>query len=146
MTRVFIIALLALVLLNACKDELSLEQQIIATILEMEELAEAGDRADFMKLVAKDFNGQLGILDKGEFRRFMIMQWNVHQRLHAQLFPISVRSLGEGMAAAEFKALITGGRGLIPDSGQLYSFETRWLQDGNDWLLASARWEPVRPE
>ena len=145
MTRKIAVPLLTLILLASCgDDEPSLEQQIIGTITEMEALAEAGERAPFMDMVAGDFQGQLGSLSKEEFRRLMIMQWNVHNRLHAQLFPIHVRDLGPGMAAADFKALITGGRGLIPDSGELYRFKTHWLQDGKDWLLVSAEWEPVR--
>jgi hypothetical protein len=136
--------LFVLILLVSCADEPTLEQQIIATITEMEALAEEGKRGAFMDMVATEFNGQLGILTRDEFRRFMIMQWNEHQRLHAQLFPIRVLTAGPGRATAEFNALITGGRGLIPDSGQLYAFRTTWLQDGKDWLLLGAQWEPVR--
>ena len=141
MNRRAIGVLMTLLLLAGCGDEMTVEQQIIAAILEMEELAEAGKRAEFMGKVAGEFNGQLGTLSKLEFQRFMIMQWNQHNRLHAQLFPIEVRELGPGMASAEFNALITGGRGLIPDSGQIYSIRTRWIEDDGEWLLVSADWE-----
>jgi len=146
MTRRIAGTVLALLLLSSCSDEPTLEQQIIGLITEMEQLMESGKRGAFMKKVAEDFSGQLGALTRDEFRRFMIMQWNQNQRLHAQLFPISVRKLGPGMAAANFKALITGGRGLIPERGQLYQFETTWLKNGDDWLLLSANWDPVRLE
>ena len=136
--------LLLVLLLAACGDEMTIEQQIIATIEEMEQRAEAGERAAFMEMVAGDFSGQLGSLTKFQFQRLMIMQWNQHNRLHAQLFPIFVRELGPGMAAADFNALITGGRGLLPESGELYSIETHWMLDGDDWLLVSAEWEPAR--
>ena len=144
MTRGIAGALLALLLLSSCSDDPTVEQQIIGVITEMEQLAEEGKRGAFMGRVAGDFNGQLGVLTRDEFRRFMIMQWNQNLRLHAQLFPIRVRELGPGMAAANFKALITGGRGLIPERGQVYQIKTTWLQDGDDWLLVSANWEPVR--
>ena len=144
MTRRIGGALLALLLLSACGDEPTVEQQIIGVITEMEQLAEEGKRGAFMSRVAGDFSGQLGVLTRDEFRRFMIMQWNQNLKLHAQLFPIRVRKLGRGMAAANFKALITGGRGLIPERGQLYQIETTWKKDGDDWLLVSAKWDPVR--
>lgn len=135
-----------LMLLSACGEEPTVEQQIIANILELERLAEAGERAAFMDLVADGFEGQLGSLSKEEFRRFMLMQWNEHNRLHAQLFPITVREMDSATAAAEFNALITGGRGLIPDSGELFNIRTLWLLQDGKWLMASADWEPVRPD
>jgi hypothetical protein len=145
--RRLLAGLLASSLLFSCGgDELTVEQQIIGAILEMERLAEAGERAAFMEMVAGEFDGQLGTLTRDEFHRFMLMQWNEHNRLHAQLFPISVRELGPGMAVAEFNALITGGRGLLPDSGELFSIRTRWVLEEGDWLLSSADWEPARIE
>ncbi len=144
MSRRLVGGLLALLLLSSCGDEPTVEQQIIGVITEMEQLMEAGKRGAFMEKVADDFSGQLGMLTRDEFRRFMIFQWNQNQRLHAQLFPIRVRKLGPGAATADFKALITGGRGFIPERGQLYQFETTWLKDGDDWLLLSANWDPVR--
>ena len=141
--KVFIVCLVASLQVS-CGEEPTLEQQIIGTINEMEELAEEGKRRPFMAMVAADFSGQSGIMTKDEFQRFMIMQWNVNQRLHFQLGPIHVYSAGPGMATAEFRGLITGGRGLIPDRGQFYEFHTSWLLDGDDWLLRSANWDPVR--
>ncbi len=144
MSRRVVGGLLALLVLSSCGDEPTVEQQIIGVITEMEQLMEAGKRGAFMEKVADDFSGQLGMLTRDEFRRFMIFQWNQNQRLHAQLFPIRVRKLGPGAAAADFRAFITGGRGFIPERGQLYQFETTWLKDGDDWLLLSANWDPVR--
>jgi hypothetical protein len=146
MIRLAIALILVLLMLSSCSDEMTVEQQIIATIQEMEKRAEAGERAGFMEMVAGEFSGQLGSLSKLEFQRLMIMQWNQHSRLHAQLFPIFVRELGPGMATADFNALITGGRGLLPESGELFSIHTQWIQEGSDWLLVSADWEPVRME
>ena len=143
MTRRFTLALLLALVLPSCGDEPTLEQQIIGTINEMEQLAEEGKRGAFIDKVAGEFSGKLGLLSKDEFNRFMIMQWNRNNKLHAQLFPIAVRSLGPGMAAADFNGLITGGRGLLPERGQLFHFETTWLEEDGEWLLATANWEPV---
>jgi hypothetical protein len=135
---------LFLAVLGACSEKLSLEQQIVLTINQMEVHAEAGERRPFMNRVNDEFVGQEGGLSKGEFQRFMIMQWNVNQRLRAQLGPISVSALGPDTASASFHGLITGGRGFLPDRGQFFQFETTWVQNGGDWLLASARWTPIQ--
>ena len=127
-----------------CGEEPTLEQQIIGVITEMEELAEAGERGAFMEYVDEAFAGQHGTLLRMEFERFMVLQWNQHQRLYAQLFPISVRAEGPDLASAQFKALITGGRGLLPDQGEFYQFDTTWRRMDGDWRLLSADWIPVR--
>jgi hypothetical protein len=138
--------LAAAFLLAACGDEPSVEQQIIGVITEMEALGEAGERRAFMKLVDDDFQGQQGRMARDDFQRFMVLQWNQNQKLHAQLFPIRVEPMDGDLAQARFRALITGGRGLIPERGELYQIETTWRKHGSDWLLLEANWVPVREE
>lgn len=136
--------LLASLWLGACGSGQTVEQQIIGAIKEMERYAEEGMRADFMAMVHADFLGQQGSLDRDSFKLYMIMQWNEHQRLHAQIFPVRVTELGDGQASARFGALITGGRGMLPDSGEIYEITTLWIRTGGDWLLLQADWEPAR--
>jgi hypothetical protein len=127
----------------ACSQPLTVEQQIIATIRLMEEKIEAGERRPFMAHVSEDFLGQGGRMTRDQVRALVIMQLNRHKRLQARLFPIRVVETGEMTASAGFRALVTGGPGWIPDSGQVYEFETRWRLDGDEWLLEAADWEPV---
>ena len=136
--------LLAALLVAACSDKLTVEQQIIATLRNMEYAAEEGRHLDFITHVADSFSGQQGSMDRREFHRFMIFQINQNRRLQAQFFPIFVREAGENLASAHFKLLVTGGAGLLPESGQLFEVETQWLRDGGDWLLAGAEWEAVQ--
>jgi hypothetical protein len=110
----------------------------------MEIRLENGERRPFISHVAEDFNGQNGQLNRQELQRLVIYQLNRHQRLHVQLFPISVNETSEETASAKFRALITGGPGWIPDQGQLYDFETLWRDEGGEWKLTSADWTPVR--
>ena len=128
---------------SACSPPLTVSQQVIAAIREMETHIENGERRPFISLVAEDFNGQNGQLNRQELQRLVIYQLNRHQRLHAQLFPISVVETSEETASAKFRALITGGPGWIPDQGQLYDFETLWRYEGGEWQLTSADWTPV---
>jgi hypothetical protein len=127
----------------SCSQPLTVEQQIIATIRQMEEKIEAGERRRFMTHISDDFLGQQGMMTREQVRALVIMQLNRHQRLQARLFPIRVTETGETTAAADFRALVTGGPKWIPESGQVYEFETRWRLDGDEWLLEAADWEPV---
>jgi hypothetical protein len=138
-----LIGALLIVSISACDPPLTVSQQVIATIREMETSMENGERRPFIKHVAEDFSGQNGQLNRMELQRLVIFQLNRHQRLNAQLFPISVTETGENRATASFRALITGGPGWIPDQGQLYDFETHWRYESDEWILASADWTPI---
>ena len=138
-----LVAVLLIAAFSACSPPLTVSQQIIAAIREMETRIENGERRPFMDHVAEDFSGQNGQLNRQELRGLVIYQLNRHQRLHAQLFPISVTETSEETASAEFRALITGGPGWIPDQGQLYDFETLWRYEGGEWKLTYAVWKPV---
>ena len=138
------ILLIPLLLLSGCREELSVEQQVIASIETMEAAAEDGRHLDFMGHVAAGFQAQYESMDRREFHRFMIFQMNENRRMHANFFPIHVRQTGEETASAEFRVLVTGGGGLIPDRGQLFDVKTDWLLDGGDWLLYKADWETAR--
>lgn len=142
--------LLSGLLLSGCSDDLSVEQHIIGNLEQMETAAEAGKHLDFMSFVADDFAGQYGSMDRREFHRFMIFQMNQNRRLYATFFPIHVREHetggenGGAGAFANFRILVTGGGGLLPERGQLFEVKTDWVVDGGDWLLLKADWEAVR--
>lgn len=139
--RLVLQAIPIVMLLVACGEGLSVEQKIIATLQTMEEKAEAGEHFQFMDHVSESFSAQQGSMDRREFRRFMILQIAQHRRLYATFFPIYVRELGEDTASAHFRLLLTGGGGLLPESGQLFEVETQWLLDGDDWMLDDANWK-----
>jgi hypothetical protein len=142
--RSFLSLALAVLILAACAEKLSVEQQIIATLRSMEYAAEEGQHLEFMTYIADSFGAQQGSLDRREFHRFMIFQINQHRRLQAQFFPIFVTETGKDTASARFKILVTGGAGLLPESGQLFEVYTSWIREDSDWLLSEADWEAVR--
>ncbi len=139
-----LIPTLAGLLLVTCSSDLSVEQQIIASLRSMEVAAESGQHFSFMEKVAEDFSAQRGAMDRKEFHRFMLFQLNKNRRLHAQFFPIHVEESGEDQAMARFRLLVTGGSGLLPERGQIYAVETLWRRAEDDWLLQTARWEPIQ--
>jgi hypothetical protein len=141
--RSVLTAIFLFLLMAGCQEERTLQQQIIAAINAMEEDAEAGRRGAFMDRVHESFTGQQGQLTRDEFQRFMVLQWNRNQRLHARLFPIQVTEDWDAQASARFKVLVTGGRGFLPERGQVFEVFTIWQLEKDDWLLLRADWEPV---
>ena len=136
-------ALVLLAALASCEQPLTVDQQIIATILEIENSIEAGERRAFLDHVSDDFSGQNGSMNRDQLRGYVVLQMNRYRRLKGQLFPIDVEDRGDGRAAAWFRALVTGGAGWIPENGQMFEFETHWRLDDGEWLLTAANWEPV---
>jgi hypothetical protein len=134
---------LLLAALAACDKPLTVEQRIIGTIRDMEATIEAGERRAFMKHIAEEFTGQHEAMTKDQVQALVLFQLNRHQRLQAQLFPIHVTESGENSASAVFRALVTGGPNWIPESGQVFDFDTRWLLVDNEWMLLSASWTPT---
>jgi hypothetical protein len=136
------LVILLLAGLASCSQPLTVEQRIIASIREMEAKIEAGERRSFMQHIAEDFTGQGGVLTRDQLHAMVIFQLNRHQRLQAQLFPIHVTETNGNTATATFRALVTGGPNWIPDSGQLFDFETHWRLVDDEWYLYAASWTP----
>ncbi len=118
--------LLAGLVLTACDKPLTVEQQVIHTIREMEAKIEGGERRAFMEHIGEGFTAQDGRMNRDQVRALVVFQLNRYERLQGQLFPISVLETGPETAEASFRALVTGGPNWIPDSGQVYDFETAW--------------------
>jgi len=138
--------ILLTLLFVACSPPLSVEQQIIANIRDMEANIEAGERRPFIEHVAADFSGQDAAVNRDQLNALVLYHLHRHKRLHAQLLPIQVSSAEPDKAEARFRALITGGPGWLPDQGQVYEFATGWQRREDEWLLISARWKPVAME
>lgn len=136
----------ALLGLSACSQPLTVEQQVIAVIREMEARIEALERRPFMSHLTDDFTAQDGRMNRDQFNALVLYYLRRYQRLNAQLLPIHVSADGENAASARFRVLVTGGDGWLPESGQIYQVETRWRREGGDWLLYTAHWQPVAIE
>ncbi len=131
--------------MGGCSSEVTLEQQIIATIRNMEAHIEAGERREFMDFVAKDFYGQGGEFKHDQLNAMLLYQLRRHKRVHAQILPITVQAAGVDEAEARFQILLTGGEGWMPDTGQLYEVTSLWQMQEGEWRLRSAQWRPVGP-
>jgi hypothetical protein len=136
--------LLGVLLLCACDEPLTLEQQVIATMRNMEAHVEARERRAFMAYVAEDFEGQDGEFNKDQLNGLLLYYLRRYAQLNAQLLPVKVESRGEDLAEATFQVLLTGGEGVLPQSGQLVDVSSSWKRKDGEWLLQTARWTPLR--
>lgn len=138
--------LVGLFLLAACEQALTVPQQVIAVIRDMQSRVEAGERRPFMQHVAVDFSGQGGQMNRDQLNALVLYNLRRYDRLQAQLMPIQVRETDTDRAQASFRALLTGGPGWLPENGQVFNIETRWVRQDGKWLLLGADWSPVRLE
>lgn len=137
---IFLLALL-IQFASGCSDSLTVEQIIVAKIRTIEAQLEEGERRRFMSNIAEDFGAQNGRMNRQQLQAFIVLQLTRYKNLNARLFPITVQEINATEATAEFNALLTGGSGLIPEDGQLYTFTTHWRKDNEEWLLVAANWK-----
>ena len=132
-----------LALLAACAEPLPDEERIRARIEAMQsDLAEGNARA-FLSPLAEDFTAATRNLDRRAAGLLLRREILAHESLKARLADLEVELQGEGRATATMHAVLTGGTGLIPDTGGWYKVTTGWRLDDDEWMLISARWETV---
>lgn len=130
-------------ILSGCGAPVDDETRIRETIAEMIAALEAGDVGDFMDPVAEDFIAGNGGLDRRALELLVRRERLVRDAIRVRRLDTEVRLIGEGRAAASFRALATGGSGLLPDEGRFWRVATGWRLDGGQWRLISAQWEPA---
>ncbi|MBS3742986.1 MAG: hypothetical protein KGY48_01405 [Wenzhouxiangellaceae bacterium] len=129
------------VLLAGCGPELDDETRILRTLDAMTEAVEQGDVGDFMTPVADDFVAVNGRLDRRALGLLVRRERLARDAVRVRRVDTQVELVGDSRAVASFRALATGGSGLLPDEGRFWRVETGWRRDGDDWALISAEWE-----
>ncbi len=140
--RTCLLMALALVLC-ACSRSGTDEEQIRAQIRAMTEALESGNARAFVDGLADDFTGTTWNLDQRAVRLLLRREMMAHERIRARVFDIDVEMTGSERARVSFHAVVTGGSGLVPDTGRWWRVETGWRKDGGQWQVISASWEPV---
>ncbi|TVQ36535.1 MAG: hypothetical protein EA370_08040 [Wenzhouxiangella sp.] len=138
-----LLVLLLAMVLSACAPPLADEEQIRQRLDEMVDgLAERNARAVLAPL-ADDFSAETWNLDPRGVRLLLQREMRAHERLRARIHDFSVDLHGQDRASAEFRVILTGGSGLIPERGRWYRVRTGWRLEGSDWMMISASWEDV---
>lgn len=134
---------LLLLLLVGCGPKGTDEEIIESHLRGMAVALEEKNARGFVDHLAEDFGAVTLNLDRNGARLLLRREMMVRDNIRARLTGMGVEMRGEGRAVAEFRALLTGGSGLIPDEGRWYRVTTGWRRDGGDWKMISAQWEPV---
>lgn len=119
------------------------EAAVRAQLQVLEQAIAARDAGALREVLAPDFVGNDG-LDRDGARRLAAGLFLRHRAVRARLGPVEVQVHGPAAATTRFTVVLTGGNGgLLPDTGQAYRVEAGWRQQGGEWRLRSAVWEPV---
>jgi hypothetical protein len=123
-------------LLAACASDTP-EQRLRATIAAMQDAVERGETSAFIEHVSADFSGDHGQFDRQSLRGFLAAQQVRRKAIGVTLGPLDVTLRGD-RALVRVDALVTGGDGLIPDSGQRLDIESGWRDVDGEWECYSA--------
>lgn len=116
------------------------EDALRQAIAGLEDATEKRDAAALRDGLAEDFVGPEG-MDRMGLARMAQGVFLRHQGINANLGPLEMDVRGEH-ATVRFTAAVTGGEGLLPDSGQVYEVDTDWRLEGGEWRLVRANWKP----
>ena len=134
--------LLGALLLAGCSRDPS-EQALRDTIEALETAGEERQVGDFMDHVAEDFAGNSAEYDRTGLQNLLRMVALQHQRISVVTSGMQIEMHGD-RALVRMRILVTGGGGLIPDSGQLFDTESGWRFVDGEWQLGSASWKPAQ--
>ncbi|MEX0916048.1 MAG: nuclear transport factor 2 family protein [Wenzhouxiangellaceae bacterium] len=130
-----------IVMLAGCGAELDDETRIRQILDDMIEALEQGDVGDFMAPVAEDFVAVNGRLDRRALGLLVRRERLARDAIRVRRVDTEIELVGDSRARVSFRALATGGSGLLPDEGRLWRVETGWRRDDGEWKLISAEWE-----
>lgn len=106
----------------------------------MEQALEARKVFEAIAFVADDFQGQHGAMSRRDLLALMHVYQRRYQQLNVQRLPLGFTHDGGNFATVTFQLLVSGGQGLLPESGRLLEVETTWILEGRTWLLWRANW------
>ena len=115
------------------------EDKLRATIAGMQDAIGKRDVSALRDAMAGDFIGPDG-LDRDGARRIAQVMFLRYREVGVVLGPLDVE-LAAQHATVRFSATLTGGAGMLPDSGQIYDVETGWRLEDGEWRLVNANWK-----
>ncbi len=138
--QVVVLLPICVLLLAAC-SRTPPEQSLRRSIAQMQTAIEKRDASTLADGIARDFIGPDGMDRKGA-QRLAAVVFLQNRQVGVTLGPLDIQ-LQPGGARVHCTAALTGGDSTFDaDLGQVYEVTTQWRQDGEDWELLSAEWEP----
>jgi hypothetical protein len=116
------------------------EEALRNTISEMQAAIAAREAGTLLEHVAEDFIGPEG-MGRDDARRLAQVMFLRNRDVGIHAGPLDI-ALQDDHATVRFSAAVTGGAGLLPDTGQVYDVETGWRLEEGEWHMVSADWKP----
>ena len=141
MQNTIITTFIALLLFGCGKPD-SPQHIIIANIAALEEGIEQKDPDQVLERIHENFRARSGT-DKLWVKRTMAFYMLRHPNIEIVTSGMNIELEPEQepvIARAHFSALVTGGKGLIPEQGAIYQIETEWRLQNDEWQLIYADW------
>ena len=140
-TVLLFIASLVLVfgLLTGCAEEKSDEAMIQAQIKILQEAIETHDRGKFMAVIDTEYYDQLNS-DRKSLQRMLLGFFLRYKDISVYVSASQVAVM-QVRAEVQSQILVTGGKGLLPESARHYQVSSCWKKVSDDWLLSCLEWE-----
>ena len=125
--------------LKGCSE--SPKEQIIRENLEKLEAAiEDKEPIKALGFIHPNFTSDKGA-DREWIKRTMALYSLRHDQINIIISNVLISAKDPHTMLAEFHALTTGGKGLLPEQGGLYQVHTQWRKEDGDWKLVYAKWK-----
>lgn len=116
------------------------EERLRETVAGLQEAIEERNVSALDEVLAEDFIGPGGLDHRGA-RRMAQAMFLRYGDVGVSVGPLDVQ-VEEQHATVSFTAALTGGTGMLPDSGQVHDVETGWRLENGEWQLVNANWKP----
>ncbi len=136
----WIVACTLLLVLAGC-HRTPAEQQVRAAIDDAVAAARANEPRGVLAVVADDFTGNAGELDRSGLRRLLAARALRQDQTGVLAGPIAFERRGDRIVAT-FNLVLTGGRAgaLLPADSAIYKMTTAWRPAHGKWVCYHATW------
>lgn len=135
------LAMLCLLLIACSKP--AAEEQIRQQLAELESAVQARDASRIDSVLGENFAGPDG-MDRRAARRLAAAIFLRHQAINTRTGPLQIELQGDDSARVSTTVMVSGGSGgLLPEQAEMYRFDSGWRQQGGEWRMVNASWQPL---
>jgi hypothetical protein len=138
-----VVLLSSIVFFSACTekktDDILIQEQIVL----LQAAIEAHDYRQFMSIVDQDYYDMAygsKNNDRQALQRILLALFLRYKDISVFVSNTQIRVM-QTRADAQSQIVLTGGKGLIPDSARHYNVQSCWKKVSGDWLLSCLEWQ-----
>ena len=104
--------------------------------------AEEHDTATIIEYLDENYKGVGG--SRSGVATLLEQHFGINKNINLIISDIDIILADDRKSAkVNLRMLMTGGQGNIPERGRLNAIKSEWKKTGENWLVTSARWQPV---